>query len=409
MPIRLPGPLAPLADRPFAALLGAIVLVELGAHIGNFALVWLAVELIGDRAAYLQSLQFAAVILGAALGGHLLDARDPRAVLLGAWAVRALAALCPLIAAWVLGSPLLGLGAAAIALALAQAQSEPATQASLTAIAGTPARRQAANALLFASLRVTRLIGRGAPGVLILAIPVLHLFSLNAVLILAALALMLALPHFPAPMAGGAAPAAMRGALAGARFMLADRELRVFLVSTAAGFVSWVIAISLGPALIVHGRALTWLGIPPAGGYSLLLTAYGIGNLLGTGISGRSPGTVSVFTGHAIFGLAASGIGLAGGLASQDWAMPLMLAAIFIAGLGAVGHDLRLSNILQAAGPPQVVSALARARMIVGWGSMCASTVVAPALFAAVGVATTVVIAGLLTALVSVWALRRLR
>ena len=32
--------LAPLRNPPFAALIGALTLVELGAHVGNFALVW---------------------------------------------------------------------------------------------------------------------------------------------------------------------------------------------------------------------------------------------------------------------------------------------------------------------------------------------------------------------------------
>jgi hypothetical protein len=56
------------------------MLVEFGAQIGNFALVWMSVELLGDAASYMQSLQYGAVLLGAALGGRLLDERDPRAV-----------------------------------------------------------------------------------------------------------------------------------------------------------------------------------------------------------------------------------------------------------------------------------------------------------------------------------------
>lgn len=399
--------LAPLSNPPFAALLGAITLVELGAHIGNFALIWLAVELIGEQAAYLQAIQNAVVILGAAVGGYLLDHRDPRAVLTGAYLLRAGVGLCPLLAAWLLGSPLVGLVVAAIGLALAQSQAEPALQASLTTLTEDPARRRAANALIFATMRVARLIGRGVPGLLTLLIPVVHLFSLNAVLIGTAALLLIVLPRGPLPDRSVASP--LRGAFAGARYMLADRELGVFVVTTAFSFATWAIVVSLGPALIIHGRHLTWLGLPPAACYSLALAVYGLGNVFGTGTQGLSPSIGTVFAGQAAFGAGGIMLGLAGAFASDAAAMPLILTGIFIAGVGAVGHDLRISNTIQAAGPAGVVSALARARMIVGWSSMCLSTLIAPALFAAIEVAPAVALAGGTMIVVAAWAWWKLR
>jgi MFS transporter, DHA3 family, macrolide efflux protein len=398
---------APLSNPPFAALLGAITLVELGAHIGNFALIWIAVELIGEEAAYLQSLQFAAVILGAAVGGYLLDDRDPRGVLIGAYLLRASVALCPLIAAWLLGSPLVGLVVAAIGLAIAQSQAEPALQANLTTLTDDPKRRQAANALIFATMRMARLVGRGVPGLLTVLIPVLHLFTLNAVLVALAALLLIVLPRGPRPDRTLASP--LRGAFAGARHMLADRELGVFVVTTAFSFAAWAIVVSLGPALIIHGRHLTWLGLPPAACYSLALAVYGLGNLFGTGTQGLSPGIATVFAGQAAFGAGGVLLGLAGALAGDALAMPLILLAIFVAGVGAVGHDLRISNTIQAAGPAGVVSALARARMIVGWSSMCLATLVAPALFNLIGVAPAVGLAGGMMIVVAAWAWWKLR
>jgi MFS family permease len=399
--------LAPLRNPPFAALIGALTLVELGAHVGNFALVWLAVELIGDQAAYLQAAQNAAVIIGALLGGRLLDARDPRGVLVGAYLLRGSVALCPLLAAWTTGSPLVGMLVAAVGLALAQAQSDPALQASLTAISGDAEQRQTANALIFATLRVARLAGRGIPGLLTMLVPVLHLFSINAALILAAALLLVVLPRGPAPPppAGGEA---LRGAFAGLRHMLADRELRVYLGTTAVSFGSWLVIVSLGPALIVHARDVTWLGIPPAGGYSLLLAAYGLGNILGTGPRGLSPSVRTVFAGQGCFGLAAIALGATGTLASDALVMPAMIAAIFVCGIGAVAHDLRLSNMIQASGPPQVVAALARARVVAGWSSMLATSLAAPSLFATIGVEACVALAGLALVTSSAWAYRRL-
>ncbi|MBL8701524.1 MAG: hypothetical protein JNK67_24305 [Alphaproteobacteria bacterium] len=398
---------APLAHPPLAALVSALTFVELGAHIGNFALIWLAVQLIGDSAAYLQSLQFATVILGAAVGGYLFDDRDPRSVLIGAYLLRGTVALCPLFAAWLLGSPLVGLFIASVGLAIAQSQAEPAMQASMTTIADTAERRQAANALLFATMRVARLIGRGIPGLLTVFVPVLHLFTLNAALIGAAVLLLVVLPRSPVPDRSAVAP--LRGAFAGARHMVADRELRVFMVTTSLSFATWALIISLGPALIIHGRHVTWLGLPPAACYSLTLAVYGVGNLFGTGLRGMSPSVASVFAGQAAFGAGGILLGLAGIYASDAAIMPLIVAAIFVAGVGAVGHDLRLSNQIQAAGPVAVVSALARTRMIIGWGSMCLSTLVAPAVFAVIDVAPTVILAGIAMMLVSGWAWRRLR
>jgi MFS family permease len=398
---------APLSNPPFAALLGAITLVELGAHIGNFAMIWLAVDLIGEQAAYLQAIQNASVILGAAVGGHLLDHRDPRSVLTGAYLLRAIVGLCPLIAAWLLGSPLVGLVVAAIGLALAQSQAEPALQASLTTLTEDPAERRAANALIFATMRVARLIGRGVPGLLTLLIPVVHLFTLNALLIGTAALLLVVLPRGPKPDRSIASP--LRGAFAGARYMLADRELGVFVVTTAFSFAAWAIIVSLGPALIIHGRHLTWLGLPPAACYSLALAVYGLGNVFGTGTQGLSPSVNTVFAGQAAFGAGGIMLALAGAFASDTAAMPLILIGIFVAGVGAVGHDLRISNTIQGAGGAGVVSALARARMIVGWSSMCLANLFAPALFNLIEVAPAVGLAGGIMILVSAWAVWKLR
>ena len=399
--------LAPLRHPPLAALVGALALVEVGAHVGNFALVWLAVQLVGDEASYLQSAQNATVILGALLGGRLLDARDPRGVLVGAYLLRGSVALCPLVAAWATGSPLPGLLVAAVGIALAQAQADPALQASLTAISGDAGQRQAANALIFATMRVARLAGRGLPALLAIAIPVLHLFTLNAALILAAALLLVVLPRGPAPEPT-AGDAALRGALAGLRYMASHRELRIYLVTTAVSFGAWYVIVSIGPALIVHARDVTWLGIPPAGGYGLLLAAYGLGNVLGTGPRGLSPSARTVFAGQGGFGIAGIALAAAGAMAPDDLVMPAMVAAIFLCGIGAVAHDLRLSNAIQASGPPQVVAALARARVVAGWSAMFTTSLAAPSLFSLLGVEACVALAGAALVAVSAWALHRL-
>jgi predicted MFS family arabinose efflux permease len=396
---------APLSHKPVAALWSALMLVEFGAQIGNFAIVWMSVELLGDSASYMQSLQYGAVLLGAALGGRLFDARDPRAVLVGAYLFRGAVGLCPLLAAWVFGSPLAGLAFAAIGLALAQAQAEPAMQASMSAIAGERDRREAVTALIYASLRVARLCGRAAPGLLTVFMPVLLLFGLNAALILAAALLLVALPRGPRPDPRTDAP--MRGMLAGARAMAAHRELRVFMVTTCFTFVAWALCVSLGPALIVHDRAITWMGVPPAGGYSLLLAAYGIGNVCGSGAA--TPSIRSVFLGQGAVGAGGVMLALAGLYASDQLFMPLMILAMFICGVGAVGHDLRQANIIQSSGPPAVVSALARARMVIGWASMCGAALAAPRMFAWLGVEACVALAGVALSCVSLWAYLRLR
>ena len=55
-----------------------------------------------------------------------------------------------------------------------------------------------------------------------------------------------------------------------------------------------------------------------------------------------------------------------------------------------------------------MVSALARVRMIVGWGSMCLATLSAPTLFGFAGVPSCVAAAGLASIGLAVWAYRRL-
>jgi MFS family permease len=397
--------IAPLSHKPLAKLWAALVVAEFGAQIGNFALVWISVEQLGDNASYMQSLQYGAVLLGAAFGGYLLDARDPRGVLLGALLIRGVVGLCPILAAWVFGSPLAGLAVAAIGLALAQAQAEPAMQASMAALAVDRTRREAANALIYGSLRVARLCGRAAPGLLTVFVPVLALFGLNAALILAAALAVAAMPRGPRPEIGAGTP--MRGVVAGLRAMAADRELGVLMVTTAFSFVAWVLCVSIGPALIVHERGLTWLGIPPAGGYGLLLGAYGVGNLFGS--VAVSPSVRVVFVGQAALGAGGVMAALVGLYADDRSFMPLMLLAMLVCGAGAVGHDLRQANLIQAAGHPGVVSALARARMVIGWSSMCGASLAAPGLVTAFGVEACVAMAGAALMAASLWAYLKLR
>jgi MFS family permease len=397
--------LGPLSDKPLAALWGALMVAEFGAQIGNFALVWLSVEHLGDNASYMQSLQYGAVLFGAAFGGYLLDARDPRGVLLGAFLIRGAVGLCPILAAWIFGSPLVGLAVAAVGLSLAQAQAEPAMQASMSAIATDRGRREAANALIYASLRVARLCGRAAPGLLTVFVPVLMLFGLNAAMILLAALALAAMPRGPQPEMRAGAP--MRGVVAGLRAMAADRELAVLMVTTGFSFVAWVVCVSIGPALIVHDRGLTWMGIPPAGGYGLLLGAYGIGNLFGS--VAVSPSVRVVFAGQAAFGAGGIMAALVGLYADDRVFMPGMLAAMLVCGAGAVGHDLRQANLIQAAGHPGVVSALARARMVIGWSSMCAASLAAPGLVASFGPEACVALAGAALMAASLWAYLKLR
>jgi MFS family permease len=57
-------------------------LAQLGDRLFSFALVRLAVETIGENAAYLTALECAVVPVGAVLGGRFLDALDRRAVML---------------------------------------------------------------------------------------------------------------------------------------------------------------------------------------------------------------------------------------------------------------------------------------------------------------------------------------
>jgi hypothetical protein len=100
---------------------------------------------------------------------------------------------------------------------------------------------------------------------------------------------------------------------------------------------------------------------------------------------------------------------LTGLFAADHLFKPLMIAAMFVCGVGAVGHDLRQANLIQSSGPPSVVAALARARMMIGWSSMCVAALAAPGLFALLGVETCLALAGFALAGVSLWAYRRLR
>ena len=385
-----------LADPPIARLWGALALAATGDELFRVALVWLAVLLVAEAASYLSALTGLVLMLGSALGGRLIDGRDPRGVMLAANLARAAIALLP-VAAWLAGGPMLAaLALAAAGLASLRAQFDPAVQACLPRLTRDEASLIAANGLVDSTQRLARVIGPGLAGPLAWLIPIEHFFTVIALVLLASAALLAGLPRLPPPPP---APGARRGGVRDAAKLIARH--RVLATMTAINtwiWGAWVVAIPLGLALVVAQRRPTWLGIDAVGAYAFLIAVYGAANLAANiwiAQRGRRPGFALAYAGETILGLAIGAMGAIAMTVSDAWLLPALAAAAFVGALGAPAHDIRFAFEVQTAPPRALIAPVFRVRMTAAWGAVFVAGLVGPTLVRWWGIGPTILLMGL--------------
>ena len=387
-----------------ALLWGGLSLSAIGDQLYAVALTWIAVAVLGANAGYLSALQ-ALVVLLAVLGlGRWADRWDHRRSMIGADLVRA-GFLCVVVVAWlVAGGPQAGwLVAAVVVLALGQAVFQPAMQVVLPGVVPEVRLLPAANALLDATERSARLLGPGLVGMFAGLVPVVHFLTLDALSFTISAAALSLIGRFRPAVERAEAPlgrepiwsAIVRGAVA----MRGHPLLGFVLTFKAPAIGTWYAVFYLGLPVMIEQRGVQGPGGSGLGAYGLVISAYGLTNLLSTLVVGGRPLPVrpqfQMFAGNVITGVGIALMGLAAWL-PQAWVLPGFAAAAAFGAIGGPMGDIPIAVLRQTRLEAADRAPAMRAYMAAGSLGMLVALLLAPGAMAAFGSVAAVVGCGAL-------------
>jgi DHA3 family macrolide efflux protein-like MFS transporter len=383
-----PG-IATLLRRPVPRLLWAGQVTSVaGDRLYAIALIWVALQLTGGAGgvAIVSAAATVPFLLASLFSGWFADRRDGLRVAPSVDLARA-AAVAMLPVLYLLGElSLPALACVACVLSALDAFFLPALQASLPRLV-EPAALTPMVSLLDSTDRLGRVLGPAAVGLLV-ALPQVHLFTVDAASFLVSAACLTAMLRRPAagprpatsPQEGLTAAALF----AGWRATISQPVLRNALLLRTAGNLAWP-AFTLGVPFLVAHRYRHGIG-----GYGLVLAAFGVGNLIGTVLAARVPRRRLGPT--CCLAWAAAGISFAALAIAPDYG--LFLAAS--AGLGVCTPLANVTvNAAVAASLPQDLLARAyAAQRIAVVAAGTAGLPVAAALISGYGPAATLYVAG---------------
>jgi MFS transporter, DHA3 family, macrolide efflux protein len=256
-----------------------------GDRLYGVALIWVTLRLTGSPAAVsLVSLAGSLPFLAASLiSGGVADARDglrlARTVNIAQALVVAVVPVAYL--AGRLDVPVLVIVAGA--LSVLEAFCLPALQASLPRLVERDSLTPMVS-LLDSTDRLARILGPGMIGLLVLAVPEIHLFTLDAVSFAVSACCLSRVIRQARPLARRAGrPAGSRSALIAAGWQVLRRHavLRRAVALRTVANLAWP-AFTIGVPFLVTGHYHRGLAA-----YGLVLGAFGAGNLAGNGLAGR--------------------------------------------------------------------------------------------------------------------------
>lgn len=337
--------LALLRNRNYALLYFGQFCSAIGDQLYGIALFWLAFRLTGSSTAMalVGAAQYIPYLLFGLVGGVLADRFDRRRLMIATDLARMLAvALVPalhvlgILQAW-------HLGAVAMIQSSAAAFFMPARSALMVAV--LPERDYQRGAAAFsATIRTARILGPLLGSFLFARISLEYFFLLDAAAFLVSMLTTAAIrlqaegnARFPGQSGAGSL-------LDGLRRIGANRNLASCLIGNGVGMVAWTGLYSIGMVLVAEERI--------GGGevtYSMLVTAYGVGNVLANLVVGNLPvrnRTAWIFGGWLPFALGYLVLGF-----TTDLRMGL--AAIAFAAIGGPVMDLGMSLKIRAEVDPR--------------------------------------------------------
>jgi MFS family permease len=270
-----------LRMRHLAILWISQVLSAMGDYFYQIAVIWLAIKVAGSGAGLVAATGAIATLLFSLLGGVYADRWNRRNTMIAVDILRALiVAILPILMMFGI-LQLWHLIVVGIVVDGAGALFDPALQASLPALAGDAQTLQAANGLMDVTRRLARALGPSLVGVLIVWIPLLHFFTLDAISFLISASAVFSLGrHFAwKPIHKEQIARGIKGIVTeinGAiRLVWAHRPLAWALVLLGIVTLAWSTAFTIGVPLLAAGV----LG-GNISAYGLIVGAYGVGNVL---------------------------------------------------------------------------------------------------------------------------------
>jgi predicted MFS family arabinose efflux permease len=381
--------LKPLSQRSISLLWTGQVLAATGSEFYMVAVVWIAADFIGSDAGYVSALQSGALLLGSLFGGIVTDRWRHSTTMITADLLRAaLLLILPLVGILHLMSlPLLVVLAGSIALLTATF--DPSLQATLPTIAVDAEVRHATNGLFDATRRMARILGPSLIALVNGFLPKTQFFTVTAAtFIFSALAVWLAVAKLP--MASrrrdfSGMAAVVDGVLGGWRAARGHAAILYGLFTNLMGNVAWAMGILLG--MILHLRETS---ADPLTDYSLMMTAYGVGNLTTNLILGsvkpRRP-VVWIIAAKLIFG---AGVFLLPLMHGRIW---LMIVACFAA-INGPFENLAMLHLMQTRSEPHRLAQVYRLLMCAIFTGLLLAYLMSPTLFARFGIGPSIMGSG---------------
>jgi MFS family permease len=381
--------LKPLAQRPISLLWAGQVLAATGSEFYMVAVIWIAADFIGRDAGYVSALQSGALLAGSLFGGILTDRWRHRTTMITADLTRAallfLLAVAGTFHFMSLSLLMLVTGSAA----LLTATFDPALQATLPVIAADPEVRQATNGLFDATRRMARILGPSMIALVNSFVPKAQFFSVAGVtLLLSALAVRLALPKsgeraHHRVMTG---LAAVVDSVSGGWQMARGNAAVIYgLFTNFMGNIAWAMSILLG--MILHLRETN---SDPLTSYSLMMTAYGSGNLAANLVLGsiapRRP-VVWIIAAKFLFG---TGVFLLPIIHDQIW----LMAVAAVAAINGPLENLSMLHLMQSRYPPHRLAQIYRLLMCAIFSGLLLAYLASPSLFALFGLVPSMMASG---------------
>ncbi|HET8845973.1 MAG TPA: MFS transporter [Ktedonobacteraceae bacterium] len=379
-----------LRTPQLAMLWSGQMLSAIGDQCFSVAIIWITTRLLGSMAGVVGALSSLVALMASLPGGVLADRWPRRGTMIYTDLLRAaLAGTLALLAVsgalqiWQL--ILLSIGLETLGTLF-----DPALIATLPLLVRDSKQLYSMNALMDGTQRMARILGPGLTGLLLLILPLTHFFTLDAIsFALSALSIFTLTRYFPtrhtqvvekSSEPGGQFFTDMRIAL---HHLRAHSRLTWALGSLGLTNIAWSATFLIGvPLLVAHMPGAS------AGTYGLIVSAYGVGNVLSlflTGNLARSHNLYMMFGGQIVLGMGFMLIGIAStpGIA--------MIGAV-IAAFGSPIGDLILLTMIQTDFPLEHVGKMySLRRLIAGTGMMLGSALAAP-LFASLNIATGIVL-----------------
>jgi MFS transporter, DHA3 family, macrolide efflux protein len=369
-----------------AILWSGQMLSAIGDQCFGVAIIWITTHLLGSMAGVIGALGMLVALLANLPGGVLADRWPRRRTMISTDLLRALFAGTLALLAVSGALQIWQLILLSVGLETLGALFDPALIASLPRLVKDRQQLYSTNALMDGTQRMARILGPGLTGLLLLILPLTQFFTLDAVsFALSALSIFVLVRHFPVrnTPAGekqserkGQIFADMRVAL---RQLRAHRALAWALGSLGLNNIAWSATFFIGiPLLVARMPGAS------AGTYGLIVSAYGVGNVLSlflTGNLARTRNLSLMFGGQIVLGLGFLFIGI------SSTSVLVMIGAA-IAAFGSPVGDLILLTMIQTDFPPEQVGKMySLGRLISRTGLMLGSALAAP-LFASLNIPT---------------------